>query len=103
MHLSVCMCASVHPTYKLGKGLGRKCPIPRVLRKDSAGRLDRTGKVERKGKQKKESSLMLRKKAKGCVGKSEMPQTDSDRFAALGKVTCSPGRERQVRVRVGMC
>lgn len=50
MHLSVCMCVSVHPTFKLGKGRGRKFPIARALRKDSAGRLDRTGKVERKGK-----------------------------------------------------
>lgn len=27
-----------------------------------------------------------------------MPQTDSDRFAALSKVICSPGQEWQVRV-----
>lgn len=35
---------------------------------------------------------MLRKKAKGCVGKSKMPQTVSDRFATLGKVTVAQGR-----------
>ena len=95
----VFVCTHVHSGQKICWG---RFPVPRTLRKEAAGRCDKRCRVDRKWKEERQSSLMLCNQVKGCCGKSEVLQIQTN-LQNSAKSLVAQGRNGRSELVISMC